>query len=162
MAQNPDPTLELSTSKGVTRSLDDWLTMHPLCLIFLPGRVEGAQWIPVAERIFATFGDADCTCAFVVAGPEEVARRILGLAEEKWMTFVDPAGVLSTGVGLTQLPAFVYLRQDGTVVSAAEGWDPGEWQKVARAVAQSTAWTVPEVRGPDDPPTGTSWPVKAA
>ncbi len=162
MTKNPDPLLELTTSKGVTRSLDDWSTMHPLCLIFLPGRVEAAAWIPVIERIFATFGDADCTCALVVAGPAEVARRILGPVEEKWLTFVDPVGALSAELGLTHLPAFVHLRHNCTVVSATVGWQPSEWQKVAREVARTTAWSVPQVSGAGDPPKSEGWPVIAA
>ena len=42
MAKNPDPTLELATSAGVTRTLDDWTTMFHLCLVILPDRPEAA------------------------------------------------------------------------------------------------------------------------
>ena len=60
MAKNPDPTLKLTSSKGVTRTLDDWSTMFHLCLVILPDRPEASVFVPIAQRIFATFGDADC------------------------------------------------------------------------------------------------------
>ncbi|HEU5302943.1 MAG TPA: hypothetical protein VFW06_11970 [Acidimicrobiia bacterium] len=162
MPKNPDPSLSLTTSAGVTRTVDDWSTMFRLCLVVLPGRSEAAAWIPVARRIFATFGDADCTCAFVVAGSAEVARRLLGPAERDVMTFVDPDLALVSSLGLERLPAFVFLRQDTSLVAAAEGWDPGEWQRVARLVAKAMAWTVPEVQGAGDPAKTEGWPIVPA
>ena len=36
MAKNPDPSLKLTTRKGVTRTLDDWATMFHLALFVLP------------------------------------------------------------------------------------------------------------------------------
>jgi hypothetical protein len=161
MAKNPDPTIKVSTSKGVTRTIDDWSTMFHLCLVILPARPEATDWLPVARRIFATFGDADCHTAFVVAGPESVAERVLGDQEEAAaMTFVDPDLELVRGLGIERLPAFVHLRQDTTVVAATEGWDPREWQRVAREVGRALAWTVPEVSGPGDPPRHAGWPVE--
>ncbi len=162
MAKNPDPSLALATSTGVSRTVDDWSTMFQLCLVVLPGRSEGTAWIPVARRIFATFGDADCTCAFVVAGSAEVARRMLGPAERDVMTFVDPDLELVASLGLERLPAFVFLRQDTSLAASAEGWNPGEWQQVARQVAKAMAWTVPEVHGSGDPSPTEGWPVVPA
>jgi len=162
VAKNPDPTLKLSTSAGVTRTVDDWTTMFHLCLVVLPGRPEAAAWIPVAQRIFATFGDADCRCAFVVNGSEEVARRLLGDVEERVMTFVDPDSEFVRSLGLERLPAFVHLRQDTALVASAEGWHPREWQRVARQVGAAMAWTVPEVTGPDDPRATPGWPISGA
>jgi hypothetical protein len=154
--------LELTTSRGVTRTLDDWSTMFQLCCVVLPGRHEAAAWIPVARKIFATFGDSDCTCAYVVTGPAEVARRLLGPAEREEMTFVDPDHALVTSLGLERLPAFVHLRQDTTVVAAAEGWDPRDWQRVAKEVAKAMQWTTPELTGRGLPPTTEGWPLTTA
>jgi hypothetical protein len=154
--------LELTTSRGVTRTLDDWSTMFQLCLIVLPARSEAAAWIPVAQRIFATFGDSDCRCAFVVTGGAEVARRLLGQAERDDMTFIDPDQALVTSLGLERLPAFVHLRQDTSVATAAEGWNPEEWQGVVREIARAMAWTYPEVTGPNTPPRAEGWPLAIA
>ena len=102
-------------------------------------------------KLLRTFRDADCRTAYCVAGPPEVARRVLADAADEALVFVDPDGALVQSLGLERLPAFVHLRQDTTLVAAAEGWDPREWQRVAREVGKAMAWTVPEVTGPGDP-----------
>lgn len=157
--KNPDPTLKLTSTKGITRTLDDWSTIFHLCLVILPARQESTAWVPVARHIFRTFGDADCHTAFCVTGGEDVARRIAGDAEREAIVFVDPEGALVESLGLERLPAFVHLRQDTTLVAAAEGWDPREWQRVARAVGKALAWTVPEVAQPGFPPPSPGWAV---
>jgi hypothetical protein len=157
--KNPDPNLKLASTKGVSRTLDDWSTMFHLCLVILPPRPEAAVFIPVAERIFKVFGDADCRTALCVVGNEFIAKGVLGEAEGKYLSFVDEDGELARSLGLTHLPAFVHLRQDTTLVAAAEGWDPVAWQAVAKQVAKSMAWSVPTVAGPGDPPPTPGWPV---
>jgi hypothetical protein len=161
VAKNPDPSIELTTTRGVTRTLDDWTTMFQLCLVVLPARAEAAAYIPVAQRIFATFGDSDCNCAFVVTGEAEIARRLLGPLEAKVVVFADADQALVGSLGLERLPALVQLRQDTTLGAVAEGWSPTEWQRAVRELAKDMAWTVPEVSGPDDPPRGLDWPVAA-
>jgi hypothetical protein len=116
-------------------------------------------FIPVAQRIFRVFGDADCRTAFCVVGNEFIASGVLGAVEDSVLTFVDPDGAFVQSLGLTRLPAFVHLRQNATLVAAAEGWDPAEWQRVAREIGKAMAWTVPEVAGPGDPPATRGWPV---
>ena len=135
MAKNPDPALKLTTSKGVTRTLDDWSTVFHLCLVILPARSEA------------------------VTGPESIVPRLLGAAAERDVTFVDPDLELVHSLGLELLPAFVLLRQDTSLVTAAEGWHPREWQRVAREVARVLAWTIPEIRRAGDPPPFAGWPV---
>ena len=156
---NPDPSLKLTSSKGVTRTLDDWSTIFHLCLVILPARPEASAWVPVARRIFRTFGDADCHTAYCVTGTEEIAHRILGEAEREALVFVDNDGALVRSLALERLPAFVHLRQDTTLVAAAEGWDPRAWQGVAREVGKALAWSVPEVAGPGDPAPTSGWPA---
>jgi hypothetical protein len=159
VAKNPDPTIKLASLKGITRTIDDWSTMFHLCLVILPDRPEASAWVPVARRIFATFGDADCRTAYCVTGSPEIARRILGDAVREALVFVDPDRSFAQSLGLERLPAFVHLRQDTSVVAAAEGWSPREWQQVAREVGKVMAWTVPDVSGPGDPAPTSGWPV---
>ena len=159
MAKNPDPNLKLASTKGVTRTLDDWSTMFHLCLVILPPRPEASVFIPIAERIFKVFGDADCRTALCVVGNEFIARGVLGDAETKYLAFVDPDGELATSLGLTHLPAFVHLRQDTTLGDAAEGWDPVAWQRVAKGIGKAMAWSVPTVAAAGDPPPTPGWPV---
>lgn len=133
--------------------------MFHLCLVLLPPRPEAALWIPVAKRIFATFGDTDCRCGFVVPGPASVAERVLGETENEVLTLVDPDLDFVRDLDLSSLPAFVHLRQDASLVAAAEGWRASDWQRVAKLVGEAMAWTVPEVAGPGDPPSTPGWPV---
>jgi hypothetical protein len=159
VAKNPDPSLSLTTTKGVSRTLDDWTTMFQLCLVVLPARAEAAAFLPVARRLFATFGDSDCNCAFVVGGEAEIARRMLGPEVTRELVFVDPDGALIASLGLERLPALVHIRQDTSLGAVAEGWNPADWQRAARELAKAMAWTVPEVTGAGDPPRGMDWPV---
>jgi hypothetical protein len=159
VAKNPDPTLKVTSSKGVVRTLDDWTTIFHLVLVALPDRPEAAAFIPVAKRIFATFGDADCKVGFLVTADEEVTRRVLGDAEETVFTLTDPECELVQSLGLRQLPALVHIRQDTSLGAVAEGWDPVAWQRAARSIAKDLAWTTPEVSGPGDPRPGTNWPA---
>lgn len=159
MATNPDPALTLTTSKGATRTLDDWSTMFHLCLVILPDRPEASVFVPVAERIFAIFGDSDVNTAYVVTGPASVAERLLGDAERRRLTFLDPDRALVGALGLERLPAFVHLAQDTSVQSSAEGWDPDEWKRVAKEIAAAMAWSEPEFGRPGDPPRFQGWPA---
>lgn len=160
MAKNPDPTLPLSNLAGTTRTLDDWTTMFHLVMVVLPDRLEGAQWVPVAERIFATFGDSDAKVAFLVPGPAPMANRLLERGSGKYSVYLDPDRALIASLGLERLPAFVHLRQDATLANVAEGWDPKEWQSVARAVGRALSWTHPEVARPGDPAPTPGWPAQ--
>jgi hypothetical protein len=157
--KSPDPNLKLTSSKGVTRTLDDWATMFHLCLVMLPPRPEAAIYIPIARRIFAVFGDADCRTAYCVMGNEFIARGVLGEAEQEALTFCDADGELVTSLGLTHLPALVHLRQDTSLVAGAEGWDPATWQDVVKEIAKAMSWTYPEVARAGDPPPTPGWPV---
>jgi hypothetical protein len=125
----------------------------------LPPRPEAAVFIPIARRIFKVFGDADCRTALCVVGNEFIARGVLGDAEDEYLSFVDADGAFVEALGLTHLPAFVHLRQDTTLVAAAEGWDPAAWQSVAKEIGKAMAWSVPIVAGPGDPAPTRGWPV---
>jgi len=157
VAKSPDPSIKLMSLKGVTRTLDDWATMFHLTLVILPPQPEASAWVPVARRIFRVFRDADSRAAYCVVGAPAVARRILGDAADEALVFVDPARALVQSLGLERLPAFVHLAQDTSLVAAAEGWDPREWQEVARAVGKAMAWSVPECAGPGDPAPTPGW-----
>jgi len=159
MAKNPDPALKLSTDRGVVRTLDDWSTMFHLVFVVLPDRPEATQWLPVARRIFATLGDADCRTAFLVPSTAAIAERIVGADETRTMTFIDPEKELVHELGLNRLPALVHLRQDTTVAAVAEGWDVGEWQRVTDSIAKAMSWTSPELRHRDNPEPFAGFPV---
>jgi hypothetical protein len=161
VAQNPDPSLELTSITGVTRTIDDWATIFNLAIVLLPARPEAAAWVPVIDRIYATLGDSDVRTTVCVSAGESIARRILGDAASRWLTFCDPDHRLASALALERLPAFVHLRQDTSLVSAAQGWSPSEWQRVTDEIATSQHWTSPRIAAPDNPRPTAGWALTA-
>jgi hypothetical protein len=161
VAQNPDPSLELTSITGVTRTLDDWATVFNLAIVLLPDRPEASAWVPVIDRIYATFGDSDVRTIVCVSAGETITRRILGDASSRWLTFCDDGHRLASALGLERLPAFVHLRQDTSLVSAAQGWSPSEWQRVADEIAKSQHWTTPKLAAPNNPRPTPGWELTA-
>ena len=159
VAQNPNPQLALTSYKGVTRTLDDWATVFNLAIVLLPDRPEASSFVPVVERIFATFGDSDVRTIVCVPSTVAITKRILGNDVSRWLVWCDPDGALPASLGLERLPAFVHLRQDTTLVTAAQGWSPTEWQKVADEIARRQHWTSPVVSGRGDPAPTPGWSV---
>jgi len=159
VAQNPDPQLAVTSLTGATRTLDDWTTVFNLALVILPDRREGRAFLPVIDRIFATFGDSDVRTVVCIPSTPAICRRILGDAADRWLVFCDPDKALINSLGLERLPAFVHIRQDTTLVAAAQGWSPTEWQRVADELAKHQHWTSPKVAGRNDPPPGPGWPI---
>jgi len=159
VAQNPDPLLPITSYKGVTRTLDDWATVFNLAVVVLPDRPEGAEFLRVIERIFATFGDSDARTIVCVPSTPAITKRILGNLVDEWLVWCDPDRAFVESLGLERLPAFVHLRQDTTLVSAAQGWSPTEWQRVADEIAKHAHWTSPVVSRAGDPSPTPGWPV---
>ncbi len=79
------------------------------------------------------------------------ARTFLGPWADQVLTLVDPDRQVVKGLGLERLPALVHIRQDLTVVGAAEGWDPDEWRAVTDHLARMMSWSRPMLPEPDDP-----------
>jgi hypothetical protein len=157
VAQNPNPQVAITSYKGVTRTLDDWATVFNLAIVILPDRLEGAQFVPVIERIFATFGDSDVRTIVCVPATPVITKRVLGATVDKWLVWCDPERAFISALGIERLPAFVHLRQDTTLVNAAQGWSPSEWQRVADEIARHEHWTTPVVAGANDPSPTPGW-----
>lgn len=159
MAQNPDPTVEVTTITGRTRSLDDFLTIFHLCLVAFPTKPEARAYVPLGRRLLDVFRGADCKTAFLVTGNEHQARRLLGDAADHYVVFLDPERQLVTSLGLEALPAFVHLRADTTLVDAAEGWDPAAWHRVSKGLGKEMAWSHAVFPLPGDPSPFDGWAV---
>jgi hypothetical protein len=67
------------------------------------------------------------------------------------LVFCDPDRVAVKQLGLSALPAFVFVRIDGKVAASAEGWDPAAWRAVARQIATVTQWSAPTIPDQGDP-----------
>jgi hypothetical protein len=149
-----DPALDvtMTTLGGEQRPLGDFLTTFHLASVVVDPYTNESSWVlRSAVRILDDFRGADVRVNFVATCPPTDARLFFGPLTEQFMVFCDPDRVLVRSLGLDTLPAFVFIRLDGSIGAAAEGWNPEEWRAVAGAIAATTAWTRPTIPLASDP-----------
>lgn len=152
MARDPSPDLVLMPLRGKPRTIAQQLvTFHLLFVALDPFTNESAWILPTAARILQVFEQADCRVAWLMAGTPDECRLFLGPWADEIMTFADPDRAAIKEFGLERLPALVHVGMDGTVVGAAEGWDPAEWKAVTDRLAKMVDWRGPVLPGPHDP-----------
>lgn len=152
VATDPPGDLALASLDHESRTLAAWLTTFHLAVVVIdPYTYESSWLLETAGRILESFRGADCRVAFVVTAADDDARQFLGPWADRVLTYTDDDRELVKALGLNELPAFVYIRQDLQVVGAAEGWDPAEWREVAQRLADDTSWTRPLIPASGDP-----------
>ena len=144
--------LMLAPLGAEARPLEEWLTTFHLAIVVLDPYTNESSWIlPTATRILEGLRGSDARVAFLVAADAEDARLFLGPLTEQFLVFIDPDRIAVKALGLTELPAFVFVRVDGTVQAAGEGWSAPSWKAVADAIADATAWRTPDIPLLGDP-----------
>jgi hypothetical protein len=152
VATDPPADLTLAPINGEPRTIAEWVTTFQLAAVVLDPYTNESAWIiDTAGRVLTHFREADCRVAFIVTGTADDARQFLGPWADKVLTFADPDRASVRALGLNELPAFVQVRGDLHVAAAAEGWDPEEWQQVARSLAENMSWSAPLVPDQGDP-----------
>jgi hypothetical protein len=152
VATAPPPDFVLTPMIGEPRPLEEWLTTFHLASIVLDPYTNESAWIlPTAVRVMNDMRGCDARVNFVLTCTASEARKFLGPLADEFLVFLDPERALVKALGLTLLPAFVFLQFDGTVQAAAEGWDPIEWRAVADKIATTTAWIRPAMPISGDP-----------
>jgi hypothetical protein len=128
------------------------LTTFHLATVALDPYTNESSWVlPSARRILEDLRGSDARVNFLVTADESDTRTFLGPLVNDFLVFTDPERQAVKALGLNTLPAFVFIRVDGTVPAAAEGWDPAAWRAVAEAIADVTAWKVPDIPMLGDP-----------
>jgi hypothetical protein len=149
---NPAPTLRLAPIQGEDHSLGQWLTSFDLLFVAVDPKQRTSSWIlPTAERVLTNFYEADCRVAWLVTGDADECREFLGERADRLLVFADPDRSAVAAFGLERLPAIVHVATDGSVVGAAEGWDPAEWRAVVNRLAKDMAWIPPVLPERSDP-----------
>jgi hypothetical protein len=144
--------LKLTTIDGETRTFGEWSTTFHLASVVIDPYTNQSAWaLPTAARILRDFRDAAVRVNFIVTSDADDAHAFLGPLADEIFVFVDPERSVVKALGLTQLPAFVFVLADGSVRAAAEGWDPLAWRRVAEAIADVSAWSRPAIPERDDP-----------
>jgi hypothetical protein len=149
---NPSLDTQLTSLGGETRPLEEWLTTFHLASVFLDPYTNESSWVlKTAARILEGLRGADARVNFVVTADARSAKAFLGPLTDEFLVYCDPDRAFVRSVGLTQLPAFVFIRLDGTLQACAEGWNAAEWRKVAEHIATTTAWISPTIPVAGDP-----------
>ena len=144
--------LTLTPLKGDAKTLHQWLTTFHLASVVLDPFTNESAWIlKTAARILRQFSGAAVRINFIVTCDASDARAFLGPYADEFLVFCDPDRVAVKALGLSELPAFVLIKSDGSVPVAAQGWTSADWKEVAAAVATLTSWSRPTIPGPGDP-----------
>jgi len=144
--------LMLSPLGAEARPLEDWLTTFHLATVALDPYTNESSWIlPTATRVLEGLRGSDARVNFLVTADESDTKAFLGPLVDRFLVFTDPDRTAVKALGLTQLPAFLFIRVDGTVTAATEGWSAMAWRSVADTVAAATAWSAPDIPLVGDP-----------
>ena len=144
VASNVALDINLTTIGGESRPLEEWVTTFHLASVVLDPYTNESSWVlKVAARVLEGFRGADVRVNLVVTCSADEAKGFLGPLADRFLVFCDPDRTFVRGLGVATLPAFVFVRGDGSVQASAEGWNPAEWRMVAKAVADNTSWIAP-------------------
>jgi hypothetical protein len=135
-----------------SRPLGEWLTTFHLAAVVLDPFTNESSWVlESAARILRAFSGSAARACLVVTASAQEAQEFLGPMTREFLVFADPDRSFVRALGLESLPAFAFIRSDGTVPAAAQGWSPIEWRAVAKTIASTSAWTAPSIPAPGDP-----------
>ena len=144
VATAPSIDVELASVRGEARPFGNWLTTFPLVLV---------AWIlKTAQRVLENYAGADCRVAFLATADAAGSLEFLGSLADEFLAFADPDRAVVKSLSLTVLPALVVVRQDGSLLGAAEGWVPEEWRALCEDLTRLTSWSRPNVPAAGDPP----------
>lgn len=119
-----------------------------------------SAWIlETVERIFHHYRDAGVRVAWLSTASVEGTSKFLGPFGENYLSFADPDYEAVKALGIDELPALALVKQDGSIGSLSEGWDPAGWREVAESVVDVTDWSLISIPGPDDPGAYAGTPV---
>ena len=149
-ALDGDP--DLKVLNGEARPFSEWLTTFPMVLAAIDPFTHESSWLLGSiHRIFHHYREAGVRVAWLVTGPDDGVTKFLATYSDDFLTFVDPNYAAVRALGLSTLPAFVLIKQDGSIAATAEGWNPAEWSAVSEAIETITSWTPITIPGPNDP-----------
>ena len=134
------------------RALSEWLTTFHMATVVLDPYTNESSWIlKSAVRLLEELRGCHARVNLLLTSDEADTRQFLGPIADQFLTFIDPDRTVVKALGISAIPAFAFIRVDGSVDAIAEGWNPAEWRKVAEAITAATAWKTPTIPLPGDP-----------
>ncbi len=144
--------LTLSPLGSEARPLSEWLTTFHLASVVLDPYTNESSWVlKAAVRILDDLRGSHARVNLIVTADADDTKRFLGPLADRFLVFCDADRSVVSALGVQTLPAFVFIRVDGEVVAATEGWTPDGWRGVAQAIADTTKWRAPLIPAAGDP-----------
>ena len=137
---------------GEGRAVSEWLTTFHLATVVLDPYTNESSWIlKSAVRLLEELRGCHARVNFLITADDDDTYQFLGPIAQQFLTFTDPDRSVVKALEISSIPAFAFIRVDGTVDAIAEGWNPAEWKNVAAAITAATAWRTPTIPLPSDP-----------
>ena len=150
------PGIELPTLDGGRFSLQDALSKGPVVLAFFKISCPVCQYaLPFLERIFHAADGKDTT----IIGVSQNSKKDTAFFNKQYgITFPvaldDPADYsVSNAYGLTNVPTFFYINENGVIEISAVGWSRPDLEEIARKISErSSMATIRFVKPGEDVP----------
>jgi len=147
------PDISLATVDGKTFSLQDALKKGPVLAAFFKVSCPVCQYtFPYLERLHKAHSDKKVT---VVGISQDDLRNTNGFLKEYGVTFPtlldDPNGyAVSNAYGLTNVPTWFLIGQDGEIEISSVGWVKQEIEDLNRKLADLQKTPLPTLFKPEE------------
>jgi peroxiredoxin len=147
------PDISLAAVDGKTFSLQDALKKGPVLAAFFKVSCPVCQYaFPYLERLHKAHGDQNVT---VVGISQDDKRNTLAFLKEYSVTFPtlldNPNGyAVSNAYGLTNVPTWFLIGQDGEIEISSVGWVKQEIEDVNRKLASFRKTPLPPLFKPGE------------
>jgi len=150
------PAIELPTLEGGRFSLQDALAKGPVVLAFFKISCPVCQYaLPFLERIYQAAKGKDVT----IIGVSQNSKKDTAFFNKQYginfpVALDDPAHyAVSNAYGLTNVPTFFYVNEDGVIEISAVGWSRPDLEEIARRISErSRMATITFVKPGEDVP----------
>jgi len=136
------PAIELPTLEGGRFSLQDALAKGPVVLAFFKISCPVCQYaLPFLERIYQAAKGKDVT----IIGVSQNSKKDTAFFNKQYgITFPvaldDPAHYsVSNAYGITNVPTFFYVNEDGEIEISAVGWSRPDLEEIARKISERSS-----------------------
>jgi cytochrome c biogenesis protein CcmG, thiol:disulfide interchange protein DsbE len=147
------PGISLATLDGKPFSLQNALKKGPVLAAFLKVSCPVCQYaFPYLERLHKAHGDQKIT---IVGISQDDKRNTAAFLKEYGVTFPtlldDPNGyAVSNSYGLTNVPTWFLIGQDGEIEISSVGWVKQEIEDLNRKLADVQKSPIPQVFKPGE------------
>ena len=147
------PEISLATVDGKPFSLQNALKKGPVLAAFFKVSCPVCQYtFPYLERLHKAHGDQKIT---IVAISQDDKRNTAAFLKEYGVTFPtlldDPNGYpVSNAYGLTNVPTWFLIGQDGEIEISSVGWVKQEVEDLNRKLADVQKSPIPQVFKPGE------------